>query len=164
MNKGVMKITIKGNDVTPEKIAEALASCERDHELKIKGATIFLRLEDTIGRCCEPLSADGGHEISREFTFNKLRPIKMPQPMQQPQPRLEPVDPIPAREMFELCSKAAHRMLSSNEMKVLITLEKAQKPERQAFQNALNLSMQQNRSFSVQYLEQLILQQINCAQ
>ena len=156
-----MKIVIKGNDITPEKIAEALSTCERDHGLKISGLTIYARMTDTIGRCCEPLSTDGGHEISREFTFNKPRPVKMPQLPQQPQPRLEPVDPIPAREMFELCSKAAHRMLSSNEMKVLITLEKAQKPERQAFQNALNLSMQQNRSFSVQYLEQLVLQQYN---
>ena len=116
-------------------------------------------MEDSIGRCCEPLSADGYHEIFREFTFNKPRPIKIPEPVQHP--KLEPVDPISTREMFDICAKAAHRMLSSNEMKILISLSKVPKPERNLFEKSLDLSMQQCGRFNVQHLEQLILQQYN---
>lgn len=31
-----MRINIKGNDVTPEKIADALATCEREYGRRIK--------------------------------------------------------------------------------------------------------------------------------
>lgn len=44
-----MRINIKGNDVTPEKIAGALAICEKDYGLKVKGATIYVRFERDDG-------------------------------------------------------------------------------------------------------------------
>lgn len=152
-----MKISIKGDDVTPEKIAAALAACERDHGLKIKGATIYVRFEDHLGRTVEPLQ--DGHEITREFNFRKPRPVKVPQPAQQP--RTEPVDPISAREMMELCQKAAHRALSSPEMKSLIEIEKTIKPNRPEFIQALKQSVSQAGRFSIQMLEQLLQQRFN---
>lgn len=152
-----MKVIIKGNNVTPEKFAEAIQTCERDHGLKVKKAVVFLEFEDHLGRSVQPLQ--DGHEITRNFYFQKPGEIKIPQPTQQE--KTDPVDPISAREMIDLCAKAAHRMLSSNEMKILIALEKVQKPERQIFKNALRLSMQEGRSFSAHYLEQLVLQQYN---
>lgn len=151
-----MKVSIKGDDVTPEKIAAALSACERDHGLKIKGATIYVRFEDHLGRTVEPLQ--DGHEISREFTFRKPRPVKMPQPAQQFRP--EPVDPISAREMMELCQKEAHRALSSPEMKSLITIEKTVKPNRREFIQALQQSVSNAGRFSIQMLEQL-MQRLN---
>lgn len=150
-----MKISIKGDDVTPEKIAAALAACERDHGLKIKGATIYVRFEDHLGRTVEPLQ--DGHEITREFTFRKTRPaVKVPQQAQQPRP--EPVDPISVREMMDLCQKQAHRILSSPEMKTLVTIEKAVKPNRQDFIQALQQSLRKSGYFSIQHLEQILSQ------
>ena len=148
-----MKISFKGDDITPEKIAAALAACERDHGLKIKGATIYVRFEDHLGRTVEPLQ--DGHEITREFIFWKPRPVKVPQqPVEQHRP--EPVDPISAREMMDLCQKQAHRVLSSPEMKSLIAIEKTIKPNREDFIRALEVTVQNKRYFSAQYLEQII--------
>ena len=147
-----MKITIKGDGVTPERIAEALRKCEQDHGLKIKGATIYLRMEDHLGRMVEPLR--DGYEISRDFTFRKPRQINMPQSSQEFSGN--PPDPITARDMMELCQKQARRTLSAPEMTTLITIEKTIKPERNEFVQALRQSVAQVGRFSINHLEQLI--------
>ena len=123
-----MKITIRGDDITPEKVAYALRQCEKDHGLKISGLTIYARMTDSLGRCCDPLSEDG-REISREFAFRKPREAQNRKPPSSPaQP--DPVDPISAREMMAACAKVAHRALSSPEMKTLQTIEQLSKPNK----------------------------------
>ena len=153
MGRDLMKVSIKGDDVTPEKIAAALAACERDHGLKIKGATIYVRFEDHLGRTVEPLK--DGHEITRVFTFRKPRPVQMPA-AHKPQMPPEPVDPISAREMMDACQQQARRMLSSPEMKALIELEKTAKPGRKEFIQALHQSVSRAGYFSIQILESIL--------
>ena len=148
-----MKVNIKGNNVTPEKIAAALEACERDHGLKIKGATIYVRFEDHLGRTVEPLQ--DGHEITREFTFRKPQPVKMPE-APEPQMPPKPVDPITAKEMMEICQRAAHRVLSAPEMKSLILLEQ-EKVEREVFQDALRKTMDSTGRFNIHTLERNVV-------
>lgn len=143
-----MKVSIRGDNVTPENIAAALAACERDHGLKIKGATVYVRFEDNLGRTVEPLQ--DGHEITREFTFRKPRPVEMPT-VPEPQIPPEPVDPISAKEMLEICQRAAQRVLSAPEMTSLILMEK-EKVERHVFQGALRKTMDNSGRFNIHTL------------
>lgn len=159
-----MKVVVRGDDITPERIAEVIHRCQRDHfdsrDLTVTGVVLYLRTEDRLGRTVEVLQEDG-REITREFTFRKPRAVKEPQPT--PLPRPDPVDPISTREMMQICSQAAHRALSAPEMATLQTIEKTLKPNRQDFVRALNQSLQQAGRFNVQLLEQLVAQHGNNA-
>ena len=98
-----MRINIKGNDITPEKIASALDSCERKYGLKIKGATIYVRFENANGQTVEPLK--DGEEFSRTFMFwrSKEENDLLQQYKQPPkQGELETIDPISPKEMIEI--------------------------------------------------------------
>lgn len=150
-----MRINVKGNDISPEKIAAALAACERDYNLKITGATIYVRFENSSGQHVDPLQ--DGQEFSRDFWFQK-RPDPAPAPAAPPAQSepAKPVDLISAREMMELCQKAANRILSSPEMKRLIELEKTVKVDREIFRKCLDETMQNTRYFSVSDLVELV--------
>lgn len=151
-----MRINIKGNDVTPEKIAAALATCERDYNLKVTGATIYVRFENASGQQVDPLQ--NGEEFSRDFNFWKPRPVKMPKApsVPQPQPRPEPVDPISAREMIELCEKEAKRVLSGVEMKYLVDIEKNLKVDRTMFRECLARTVLNTGKLSMPYLRSMV--------
>lgn len=152
-----MKVVVRGDDITPERIAEVIHRCQRDHfdsrDLTVTGVVLYLRTEDRLGRTVEVLQEDG-REITREFTFRKPRVVKEPQPT--PLPRPDPVDPISTREMMQICSQVAHRALSSPEMKSLQVIEQISRPNRRDFILALNQSMQQAGRFSIQALEKQI--------
>ena len=94
-----MRINIKGNNVSPEKIAAALATCERDYNLKITGASIYVRFENSSGQHVDPLR--DGQEFTRDFWFQK-RTVPEPVPAAPPA-QSEPakqIEPITAREML----------------------------------------------------------------
>ena len=149
-----MKVTIKGNDITPEKVAEALRICEKDHG-HISGMTIYIRYRDSLGRQIEPLNQSDGQEISREFSFWKPRQTKAQKQSQTP--LREPANPISVKEMVALCQKQARRVLSSPEMQALIILEKTYKPDREEFIQALTSSVQKNGYFNVKHLERTLM-------
>lgn len=150
-----MRINIKGNDITPEKIAAALATCERDYNLKIAGATVYVRFENSNGQTVDPLQ--DGEEFSRDFWFRKSKAPVLKQSQQAPRDPEPPVDPIQSKEMIELCQKAAHRALSSPEMKALIEMAKGT-VSRSAFQKALKLAIDRTGRFSIAVLEQTMRQ------
>lgn len=147
-----MRINIKGDAVTPEKIAEALKICERDHKLKIKDAVIFVRWEDPLGRTVEPLQ--DGHEVSRDFYFRVPKQALIIQALAQERP--EPKDPISAKEMMKLVQKAAHRLLSAPEMSAIIAWEKEFKPDKNSFIRALDFSLKQVGRLDIKHLAQTI--------
>lgn len=149
-----MRINIKGNDVSPENIAAALATCERDYNLKVIGATIYVRFENGSGQHVDPLR--DGQEFSRDFWFQK--PVPPPEPAAAPVPvrPAEPVETTTVREMVDLCQKAASRILSSPEIRRLIELERMVKVDREIFQKCLDQVMERSRYFSVYDLVKLV--------
>lgn len=152
-----MQISIKGNGITPERIAEAIRICERDHKngRMLASVTVTLHFIDDLGRAVEPLREDGC-EIIRNFYFQEKR--THPTAKQPAVPAPEPVDPISATDMIELAQKQAHRLLSNKEMKILIELEKTIRPERQAFVQVLSASIQKSGWFDVHQLEKILVQ------
>ena len=155
-----MRINIRGDDITPEKIAEALHRCGKDHgDLSMAGLTIYVSYRDSWGRTVEPL-VDGA-EITRDFVFRKPQ---IPQPSPEKQKKTPvPTNPITARDMMQLSSQAAHRALSSPEMQVLITLEKTAMPDREIFMQALSASMKKAGRFSIRDLEMMVIQRCSGA-
>lgn len=147
-----MKINIKGNAVTPDRIAEALKTCEKDYNLKVKNATIYVRFENDYGQTVEPLQ--DGSEVVRDFLFRKVKEVEIPQPAPEPP---EPAEPIPAREMIELCSKEARRTLASNEMSILIRLAEETKVDKDIFKSCLKITMVNTGKFNVLYLYHLVI-------
>ena len=149
-----MRINIKGNDVSPEKIAAALATCERDYNLKVTGATIYVRFENSSGQHVDPLR--DGQEFSRDFWFQK--PVPPPEPAAAPVPTrpAEPVEKITVREMVDLCQKAASRILSSPEIRRLIELERMVKVDREIFQRCMDQMMEGSRYFSIRDLTEQV--------
>lgn len=144
-----MRINIKGNDISPEKIAAALARCEKEYNLKIAGATIYVRFENSSGQIVEPLQ--DGEEFSRDFWFQKRSAPVPSQPA-------EPVEQITVQEMVDCCQKAASRMLSSPEITRLIELERRVKVDRKIFCECLNQVVQRSRYFKVYALVKLVEQ------
>lgn len=158
-----MRINIKGNDITPEKIAGALAACQRDYGLKIKGATIYVRFErdDGSGKTVEPLQ--DGQEISRDFSFWRPKePVrKGPKPITAPMsdqvsPAV-PEDLISARDMIELCQRKAMRCMSGREMETLVSYER-QNMSRPMFEKALEQMMERAGRFNFHTLDRIIYQ------
>lgn len=152
-----MRINIKGNDIAPEKIAAALAACERDYNLKISGATIYVRFENGSGQAVEPLQ--DGEEFSRTFWFQKRKtsPASQLNPVPTSVNPVIPADAISVGEMIHLCQGAAHRMLSNNEMKVLIEIEKFTPVSKYDFKEALQQTIQHNNRFSIQTLRRILV-------
>lgn len=154
-----MRINIRGNDVTPEKIAAALSSCERKYGLKIKGATVYVRFENAMGQTVEPLK--DGEEFSRDFAFWKPKEKKTV-PATPEQPLLEGqegiLDSISAKEMIEICKNVVPRSLSNAEMTVLIELANAMKVDRKIFEECVDRTMINNGYFSTVYLKTLFQQ------
>ena len=111
-----MRINIKGNDVSPEKIAAALTTCEKDYNLKITGATIYVRFENDSGQTVEPLQ--NGEEFSRDFWFQKKKAPYIPPPgtAKKPVAPVPPAEAITSGEMIQMCQQAARRVLSSPEI------------------------------------------------
>lgn len=158
-----MRINIKGNDITPEKIAGALAACEQDYGLKIKGATIYVRFErdDGSGQTVEPLQ--DGHEISRDFNFWRPKePVRkgpkiVPAPMSNQVPPAVPEDLISVRDMIAMCEKKAMRCMSGPEMETLVLYER-QKMSRPMFEKALEQMMERAGRFNIHTLDRIIYQ------
>lgn len=98
-----MRINIKGNDVTPEKVAATLVICECDYNLKITGATIYVRFENEYGQAAEPLQ--NGKEFSRDFWFQKktLPTLPRSEVVQTPTDPEPPADVIASGEMIRMC-------------------------------------------------------------
>lgn len=151
-----MKINIKGNAVTPDRIAEALKTCEKDYNLKIKNATLYVRFENDYGQTVEPLQ--DGSEMVRDFIFRKVKEVEIPQPAPAPEPP-EPADPIPAKDMIELCSRRIGRMLSSTEMRILILLAEDTKVDKTVFSRCLEETMLRNVQQKIYYFDKIVRQQ-----
>lgn len=58
-----MKITVKGDAVSPERIAEAMCSLENEYGLKIRDLTMYVRFIDGRGRVVDPKLPDGEEEL-----------------------------------------------------------------------------------------------------
>lgn len=152
-----MKINIRGNDITPDKIASALASCEQQHGLKIKGATIYVRFENEMGQTVEPLK--NGEEFSRDFAFWKPKQKNCPLPKQEPPSVAEepiPIEAISSREMIEICMEKAHRSLSKSEMTILMDLANTKKVSRNTFVVCVEQTMSNGGRFNASHLKSLI--------
>jgi len=150
-----MRINIKGNDVTPEKIAEALASCEREYGLRIRGATIYVRWENEMGQNVKPLM--NGEEFSRSFAFWKQKEkVTRPTPP-TPETHAKTSAPISVKDMIELCKGKARRSLSDGEMKTLIELAKTTGVDHETFQRCLELTVAKTGRFNVVYLNSLVI-------
>ena len=153
-----MRINIRGNDISPEKIAAALATCEKDYNLKITSATIYVRFENSSGQTVEPLQ--DGEEFSRDFWFQKKKAPYIPQPgtTKKPDSPVSPSEGITSGEMIRMCQQAAHRVLASPEMKVLMEIEKTTPISKNTFSQALLQAMQRDGGkFNIYTLRQLLV-------
>lgn len=148
-----MKITINGNDITPERIAGALRSCERDG-LKMAGYTIYVRYKNHQNQIIEPLD-ENGQECTRTFSFWKKKEVAMPNPS---------IDPISKDEMINLCKNRARRFLSAPEITVLIEASKSMKIDKKCFCECLDYTMNKFGSFNISYLLSVIKQKTKSTQ
>ena len=143
-----MRINIKGNDITPDKIAAALAACERDYGLRIKGATIYVRFENAAGQTVDPLQ--DGEEFSRDFVFQRREVPNWKSAPKEPEPPSEPA--LQIREIYAMCERSARRMLSGVEMQALAELAKTMPIGRSRMEQALGAVMQRRGRFDVNAL------------
>lgn len=150
-----MRININGNDVTPNKIADALSTCEREYNLRIKGATIYVRYENDVGQTVEPLM--NGEEFSRSFSFWKPKNSKSHSPQSNLHPQIKTASAISSKEMIELCKNRVRRNLSNGEMTFLINLANTMNIDQEVFQQCLELSLTKNGFFNITSLNSLLV-------
>lgn len=151
-----MKINIRGNAVTPERIADALKECEKAYGLKVKSATLYVRFENEHGQIVDPL--EDGYEIQREFVYRRAKEIKTPEQPADPAPEpMEPMgDPMPARDMISLWQKRVGRCLAASEMATLVRLAEETKMDEAMFTRFLDMTYARGLKYPMHYFEKLV--------
>lgn len=148
-----MRINIKGNAVTPDAVAAALQTCEKEYGLKIKSATLYVRFEDDLGQTVEP--TQDGAEFVQDFVFTRTKEAST-----QPVPKLPTESKsIRLNDAIALCEQAACRSLAKSEVQRIAELT-ALSITQTVFEKCINKTISNIGEFRIRYFEKVVLSEI----
>ena len=142
-----MRINIKGNNIMPGNVAEALKTCEEEYGLKIKNLVLYVRYEDENGDYVEPTHQ--GNEIVRDFVFTKTKEIY------KPVSEAKTFEPITLKEMIEILKLPNDRELFKSEKQYLTEIQEMG-VDKDTFTKAYEITVIQTGKVSFPYLHAIL--------